>query len=71
MHSILPYFKLFIFGEKKYVAPNFKLEISTKSDRIDCNDAQLIKWQIIKPKISIKKYLFLFYLQCLDSNMVV
>ena len=39
---------------KNYVEPNFKLEITTKNDGIDWNDAQLIKWQIIEPDDSLK-----------------
>jgi hypothetical protein len=30
------------------------LEIQTKKDSIDWNDTQLIKWQIIEPKDSLK-----------------
>ena len=37
-----------------YVEPNFKLEISTKNDSINWNDAQLIKWHIMEPKNSLK-----------------
>ena len=39
---------------KDDVNPNDKLEISTKKDSIDWNNKQLIKWQIIEPKDSLK-----------------
>jgi len=39
---------------KNDVEPSGNLEIKTKKDSIDWNDAQLIKWQIIEPKDSLK-----------------
>ena len=39
---------------KNDVEPSLDLEIKTKKDSIDWSDAQLIKWQIIEPKDSVK-----------------
>ena len=39
---------------KNDVDPAENLEIQTKKDSIDWNDTQLIKWQIIEPKDSVK-----------------
>jgi hypothetical protein len=39
---------------KNDVDPVESLEIQTKKDSIDWNDTQLIKWQIIEPKDSLK-----------------
>jgi len=39
---------------KNDVEPSGDLEIKTKKDSIDWNNAQLIKWQIIEPKDSLK-----------------
>ena len=39
---------------KNDVEPSGNLEIKTKNNSIDWSDAQLIKWQIIEPKDSLK-----------------
>ena len=39
---------------KNDVDPAKDLNINTKSDSIDWNNKQLIKWQIIEPKESLK-----------------
>jgi len=39
---------------KNVVDPVENLELKTKKDSIDWNDSQLIKWQIIEPKDSLK-----------------
>ena len=42
------------FQHKNDVDPAENLEIQTKKDSIDWNDIQLIKWQIIELKDSVK-----------------
>jgi len=39
---------------KNDVNPTENIEFKTKKDSIDWNDAQLIKWQIIEPKDSLR-----------------
>ena len=39
---------------KKDVDPAENLEVNPKKDSIDWNNKQLIKWQIIEPKDSLK-----------------
>jgi hypothetical protein len=39
---------------RKDIDPAEHLELKTKQDSIDWNNKQLIKWQIIEPKDSVK-----------------